>query len=330
MTGFCLLGAGRIGRVHAANIIAHPTASLRYVVDADFAAAEALARRHSAVPLDDPATALADDAVRAVVIGTPTDTHLDMVAAAAAAGKAILCEKPIDLDIDRVDRCLDIVARHGIPFAVGFNRRFDPTLAALRRAVRAGEIGEPEMMIITSRDPAPPPARYFAASGGYFCDSTIHDLDLARWVLGEEPIEVFAMASCLIDPAIGATGDVDTAMTVLRTASGRLCHINNSRRAVYGFDQRVEVFGAKGMLQTENQREIGLTRATATGTDSRPPLKHFYLERYAESFARELDDFVEAIGNGRAPAVTPEDGRRALTLALACERSRREGRAVAP
>lgn len=328
MVNFCVFGAGRIGQLHAANIAQNPRSRLVSVVDVDEKAAAALASRFGARAETDTDAALAQDDVDAVIIGAPTTLHVDLILASARAGKAVLCEKPIDLDIARVDQCLSELATLDVPFAVGFNRRFDPTISKLKAALDAGDIGDPEIIVITSRDPAPPPVEYVRSSGGYFRDSTIHDLDLARWLLGDDVVEVSAFGSNLVDPAIREAGDFDTAVTSLRTRTGRLCLINNSRRAVYGFDQRVEVMGSAGMLQTTNQLESGLLRWTEDGTAKRDRLKLFFLERYAESFMAELDDFLDAILEKRQPMVGPQDGRLALVLANAAQQSAETGRAV--
>ena len=328
MLSFCLFGAGRIGTLHAGNIAAHPGARLKSVVDIVPNAAERLASRFGAQAMPDAARALADPDIGAVLIASSTDTHVDLLTAAARAGKAVLCEKPIDLDITRVDACLAELARHPVLVQIGFNRRFDPGNAALHRAIQAGEIGDVHLLVITSRDPEPPPLAYVKVSGGLFRDMAIHDFDLARWLMGEEPVEVMAFGSCRIDPAVRALGDVDTAMIVLRTAKGTLCHINNSRKAVYGYDQRVEAFGAKGMLRTENHRPTSLRRSSAAATDSQDPLLHFFLERYAASYASQLDAFIAAVAAGTAPPSSAEDGRRALRIAEAALESSRAGRAV--
>lgn len=328
MVKFCIFGAGRIGQLHAANVAANSRSELLSVVDVNEEAGNALAAKFGATFETDAETALADPNLDAVIIGAPTTLHVDLILASARAGKAVLCEKPIDLDIGRVDACLAEVERLGVPFAVGFNRRFDPTIFKLKQAIEAGEIGDPEIISITSRDPSPPPVEYVRTSGGYYRDSTIHDLDLARWLLGENVVEVSAFGSNLVDQAIREAGDFDTAVTSLRSASGRLCVINNSRRAVYGFDQRVEVFGSNGMLQTANQMESGLIRWTANGTAQQDRLKLFFLERYADSFKAELDDFLDAIEGGRQPMVTGKDGRLALVLANAAQESAETGRAV--
>lgn len=325
---FCIFGAGRIGQLHSANVAANPRSRLVSVVDVDGSAAAALADRFGARAETDADAALAAKDVDAVIIGAPTSLHVELILASARSGKAVFCEKPIDLDLARVDACLEEMAQLGVPFGVGFNRRFDPTIQKMKFTMDAGDIGSPEIVVITSRDPAPPPVEYVRTSGGYFRDSTIHDLDLARWLLDEEVVEVSAFGANLVDPAIREAGDFDTAVTSLRTVGGRLCVINNSRRAVYGFDQRVEVFGSGGMLQTANQTESGLIRWTADGTAGQDRLKHFFLERYAESFRIELDDFLDAIESGRQPMVSGEDGRLALILATAAQESATTGRAV--
>jgi len=314
-------GAGRIGAIHAANIAASGTARLRYVVDINRPAAEALAAKHGAHVATTEA-ALGDPKVGAVIIASSTDAHAELAIAAARAGKAIFCEKPIDLSLARVDACLEEVARAGVPMMVGFNRRFDPSFAALRRRVTEGAIGAVEQVIITSRDPAPPPIDYIRVSGGLFRDMMIHDFDMARWLLGEEPVEVFAVGATLVDPAIGAAGDIDSAMVLMRTVSGRLAHINNSRRARYGYDQRVEVFGSEGRLIAGNRTPTTVELADARGVSTDAPLP-FFLERYAEAYRIELDSFLSAVATGSPPPVGPEDGRRALLLAEAAVQSLR-------
>ncbi len=325
MLNFCLFGAGRIGKLHAGNLAANPRTRLSCVVDVMPEAAQALAESHGAATAPDAAAAFANHDIDAVLIASSTNTHVDLMIAAAEAGKAILCEKPIDLDIKRVDTCVASLKASGVPAGIGFNRRFDPTMRACRDAVRAGEVGEVEQVVITSRDPGPPPLSYIAVSGGIFRDMTIHDFDLARWLLDDEPVEVFATGSSLVDPEIGKAGDFDSAMVVMRTAKGRLCHINNSRRATYGYDQRIEVFGAKGMIRNDNHRAASVLRSNATETEAQPPLLDFFLERYREAYVIELNDFVDAVESGRQPAVTVDDGRRALLLADAAWESVRTG-----
>ena len=261
------------------------------------------------------------------LIGSPTPTHADYIERAAAAGCAIFCEKPIDLDSERVRACLAVVRRAGVPLMVGFNRRFDPHFAALKRRMDAGEIGALEMLTIISRDPAPPPLSYIATSGGLFRDCMIHDLDMARFLLAEEPVELHAAASCLVDPAIGAAGDVDTAVATLRTASGKLCQISNSRRATYGYDQRIEAHGAKGLLRAGNVTATTIELANGAGFATDPALP-FFLERYAAAYRQELDAFITAVTSGRAVQPDGDDGLKALLLADAATRSAQTGEVV--
>jgi myo-inositol 2-dehydrogenase/D-chiro-inositol 1-dehydrogenase len=327
MINFCQFGAGRIGSIHAGNIACHPGARLRIIVDTDRTAAERLAGASGAA-VGSAAEALADPAVDAVVIASSTDSHADLVEAVARAGKAIFCEKPLDLDRSRAEACVVVAASCGVPLMVGFNRRFDPSFARLERQIRDGRIGNLELLTITSRDPAPPPLDYVRRSGGLFRDMMIHDFDMACWLAGEGPVEVFAAAGVLVDPAIGEAGDVDTALVTLRLASGALCQISNSRRAAYGYDQRIEAFGSKGALRAENIVESTLAFAGADGIVSEKPL-HFFLERYAEAYRRELDHFITAVAAGTAPMTSGTDGVRALALADAAIESLKIGRAVA-
>ena len=325
---FCVFGAGRIGKLHARNLAAHPRARVSYVVDPVARLASDLAREVGAATAPDAAAALADREINAVVIASSTNTHVDLIAASVRAGKAVLCEKPIDLDIRRVDRCLAELKKHRVPVAIGFNRRFDPTNRAIEAAIGRGEVGEVEQIVITSRDPAPPPLSYIKVSGGLFRDMMIHDFDLARWLLGAEPVEVVAKASCRVDPKIARAGDVDGAMVILKTRNGTLCHINNSRRATYGYDQRVEVFGSKGMVRSDNLRPTAILTSNERATDSRDVLLPFFVERYAQSYRHEIDDFIDAVLSRRKPSVGAEDGRRALLLADAALQSHRTGKTV--
>ena len=326
MLHFAQFGAGRIGAIHAANLAASGRARLAHVVDVHAPAATALAAKHGAT-VSDTATALADPKVGAVIIASSTDTHADLVIAAARAGKAIFCEKPIDLSLARVDACLDAVAAAGVPMLVGFNRRFDPSFSELHRRIGAGAIGAVEQVVITSRDPGPPPVSYIKVSGGLFRDMTIHDFDMARWMLGEEPTEVFAYGATLVDPAIGQAGDIDSAMVLLKTASGRMAHINNSRRASYGYDQRVEVHGSAGRLLAGNRTPTTVELADANAVAADKPL-HFFLERYADAYRIELNAFLDAVANKTPMPVGAEDGRQALVLADAALESLRTGRPV--
>jgi myo-inositol 2-dehydrogenase / D-chiro-inositol 1-dehydrogenase len=319
-------GAGRIGQIHAANIAAMKDVRLRYVVDVNVEAAQKLAARYGAKVVSE-REAFADREVDAVLIASSTDTHARLAVEAARAGKAIFCEKPIDLSLKKVDDCLTEVEKAGVPMFVGFNRRFDPSFAALKRRLDAGEIGAVEQVVISSRDPGPPPLAYVKVSGGMFRDMTIHDFDMARWLLGEEPVEVFAMGECLVDRKIGAAGDIDSAMVLLRTASDRMCHINNSRRAAYGYDQRIEVAGAKGMLRAENLGETTLEHFGPKGTVSDRPLD-FFLERYADAYRAEMASFLLALRNKQQMPVDARDGRQALVLAEAALKSHKTGQPV--
>ncbi|MCT4683882.1 MAG: inositol 2-dehydrogenase, partial [Roseicyclus sp.] len=259
-----LLGCGRIGQVHARSIGALGEARVAAVADAMPAAAAALAASTGAEVREVEAILTAPD-IDAVVIGTPTDSHFGQIMGAAKAGKAIFCEKPVDMSVDNIHACMEAVAAAGVPFLTGFNRRFDPNFAALRARLRQGAIGAVELVSITSRDPAPPPVSYIERSGGLFRDMMIHDFDMARFLMGEEFVRLHAMGSALVDPAIGAAGDVDTAAVILTTATGRICQISNSRRAAYGYDQRIEVHGERGMLRAENQLEPTVELATEAG-----------------------------------------------------------------
>jgi len=326
MIRICQFGAGRIGSIHAANVAA-AGATLAYVVDVNRDAAAALAAKHGARVAEAEA-ALADPSVDAVIIASSTDTHADLLERAARAGKSIFCEKPVDLSMARVERCMAVVKQAGVPVLMGFNRRFDPSFAALKKAIDAGTIGKVELVQITSRDPGPPPQDYVKVSGGLFRDMMIHDLDMARFLLGEEPVEIFATASCLVEKRIAEAGDVDTAAVTLRTASGKLCQISNSRRAVYGYDQRLEVLGEKGMLEAGNQKPTTVVASTVEGVRGDKPL-HFFLERYADAYRAELTHFLEVCAGKAKPIVGIEDGRRALQLADAANESLKAKRAIA-
>lgn len=322
-----LIGAGRIGQVHAKTIAANPDVTLVAIADYHRPAAEALAEQYASRVMD------ADDVfdaadVDAVLIASSTPTHADYLERAARAGKAILCEKPIALDLARTRDALQVLESHPVTCALGFNRRHDPQFAALKKAVEEGRIGALETLTIISRDPAPPPAEYVPASGGLFRDMMIHDFDMARWLLGEPIAHVQAVGSCLIDPAIGDAGDIDTAMVTLVTASGRLCHINNSRRACYGYDQRIEAFGSAGMLQAQNESDTRLRFTGESGQVEEKP-KWFFLERYATAYRNEIDDFARAWREGSAPLAGARDGLEALCLAEAAALSLRENRRVA-
>ena len=327
MVRFAVLGCGRIGRMHALNLARHPRAHLAYVYDVveqvAAAAAEATgARRARAID-----EALGAPDVEAVLIASPTDTHLDLLVRAVEAGKAVLCEKPIDLDLAKVDASWARIADRKPTILVGFNRRFDPSFKVLRDRLQAGEIGRLEQVVITSRDPGPPPIAYIETSGGLFRDMTIHDFDMARYLMGDIAA-VHAIGANLVDPAIGQAGDVDAAMITLLARSGALCQISNSRRSAYGYDQRIEAFGEAGMLQAGNQRPTTVSFWGAAATDARDPVLHFFIERYTPAYLAEIDHFVDCVEKGATPLAGYRDGREALRLADAALESMRTGRTV--
>lgn len=325
---FALLGAGRIGRVHAKAVSGNPDAKLVAVADAFPTAAQSIAARYGAevCTIDEIEGA---SNIHAVIICTPTDTHADLIERFARAGKAIFCEKPVDLAVDRVKACIDVVKKTDAKLMVGFNRRFDPHFMAVKQAIEDGRIGKVEMITITSRDPGPPPLDYIARSGGIFRDMTIHDFDMARFLLEGEPIaSVSAHAAVLVDPAIGAADDYDSATVILQTVSGRQAVISNSRRATYGYDQRIEVHGSLGSASAENQRPISIEVATAEGY-TRPPLHDFFMTRYTEAYANEIGGFIAAIEADAPISPSGEDGLLALQLADAALASVRSGGRVA-
>ena len=321
-----LLGAGRIGRIHGGNVAAHPRATLVAVADASAGAAESLARDTGA-KVGSIESIIADTTIGAVLICTPTDMHADLIEAAAKAGKAVFCEKPVDLSSDRIKACLKVVAKAGTPLMIGFNRRFDPNFAAVQQRIARGDAGQVELVTILSRDPSPPPAEYVARSGGLFRDMMIHDLDMARFLLGEEPVEVHAVGSAIVDPAIGVAGDVDTAAVLLKTASGKLCQISCSRRATYGYDQRIEVHGSKGMIRAGNVHNTTVEVATSGGFLA-DPVQNFFLERYAAAYRNELDAFLAAVEAGTPASPSGEDGLRAQVLADAATEACFSGKPV--
>ncbi|TPI61884.1 inositol 2-dehydrogenase [Mesorhizobium sp. B3-1-3] len=324
MIDAALFGAGLIGSVHAKNLARHPGVRLRTIVDPRRDAAERIATGTGA-EIADTATVMNDPSIKAVVIASATRTHADLIVEAAAKGKAIFCEKPIDLDIARTDQCLAVVEKAGVPLQIGFNRRFDPSFAAVKRRIEAGEIGAVEQVIITSRDPEAETEEALAGGGGVFREMTIHDFDMARFLLGEEPVELFATGSSLVAPYYAKLGDYDTAMFILRTASGRQCHINNSVRAVYGYDQRIEVHGSKGMLQAGNRTPTSVSLSGENGIAADRPL-YFFVERYAQSYEAEIDHFIQSVAAGRKPAVGAADGRKAMILCEAALASAKSGR----
>jgi myo-inositol 2-dehydrogenase/D-chiro-inositol 1-dehydrogenase len=323
---FGLLGAGRIGKVHAKAVAGNAAARLTAIADAAEKVAADLASTYDAQVCTIDGIEKDGD-IDAVIICTPTDTHADLIERFARAGKAIFCEKPIDLDIGRVKACLAVVRETRATLMVGFNRRFDPHFAAVRKAIDDGVVGKVEMVQIVSRDPGAPPAEYITRSGGIFKDMTIHDFDMARFLLGEEAVTVTAQASVLVDKKIGKLGDFDSVSVMISTAGGKHCAISNSRRATYGYDQRIEVHGSKGMVAAENQRPVSIEVATGAGY-TRPPLHDFFMTRYTEAYANEIASFIEAVEKGRKAAPSGEDGLIALAMAEAALRSAREGRTV--
>ena len=322
-----VIGVGRIGRMHA-ELIAHqvPGAALGAVFDAH----EPLARDVAAdlgVAAAGSVEEIFDSELDAVAICSSSDTHVELMIAAAQAGKAVFCEKPVSLDLAELDRALDAVQTAGIPFQIGFNRRFDPAHESVRDAVASGAVGEPHLVRISSRDPAPPPLEYVKSSGGLFLDMMIHDFDMARYVTGTEVVEVFARGALRIEPSFAEADDIDTALVTLVHQDGCLTAIDNSRRAAYGYDQRVEVLGSEGMAVSENPRAHTGSLITAAG-ERRPPNPYFFLERYLPSYVREWEAFVDAVRSGEDPPVSTADARAPLVIGLAAGRSLREGRPV--
>ena len=323
---FAVLGAGRIGQVHARAIASVPGAELVAIAEPNATAAEAARAAFGCEIRTIDACAAAAD-VDAVVICTPTNTHADLIEQFVRAGKKVFCEKPVDLEVARVKQALAVVEAEGGTLMVGFQRRFDPDFMALKSAIDDGKIGDVEMITLTSRDPGPPPAEYIKVSGGIFRDMTIHDFDVARWLLGEEVTTVRAAASVLTDPEIGQLGDYDSVNVILTTASGKHCTITNTRRATYGYDQRIEVHGSKGSVTAENHRESRIEIANADGY-LRAPLLNFFMSRYVAAYANEIAAFVDAVARGVTPPTTGEDGLKALELAVAALESVRTGKAV--
>lgn len=321
-----ILGAGRIGQVHARAVASVPGAALVAVAEPVAAMAEQMRGQFGCDIREIDQIAASDD-VDAVVICTPTDTHADLIEQFTAAGKAVFCEKPIDLNLERVRACLQKVEAEGGRLMLGFNRRFDPDFMALKAAIDEGRIGDVEMIAITSRDPGPPPYDYITRSGGIFRDMMIHDFDVARWLLGEEVASVQAAASVLTDPEIGKLGDYDSANVILTTASGKQCTITNTRRAAYGYDQRIEVHGSEGAVAARNTHEANIEIADASGYH-RPPLLNFFMTRYVAAYANEIAAFVQALESGAEMPTTGTDGLRALELAEAALHSIETGTAI--
>jgi len=329
VTRIGVIGAGRIGQLHMNNIRQYvPNATVVALVDIAFEHAKAIGEKLGISDVYQDSTPIfADSDIDAVLICSSTDTHASLIEEAARAGKHIFCEKPIALNLAAIDQALDVVAEAGVSLQIGFNRRFDPNFAEAKRLVDKGAVGAVHIVRITSRDPEPPSPGYVATSGGMFLDMSIHDFDMARFIVGAEIEEVYAIGSVLIDPAIGEAGDIDTAVVTLRFANGTLGVIDNSRQAVYGYDQRLEVFGEKGQISVGNPKPHTAVQSLAQG-DSAPPLLHFFLERYSDSFIAETQAFVNAIQNGMEPPVTGVDGKAPVQIALAAQRSLDEGHPV--
>ncbi len=323
---FALVGAGRIGRVHVRAVSSLPNTRIRYVCDVNADAAAEVAKECGA-SVADIDQIFSDDKVDAIIIASATDTHADLLKRCAASGKPVFCEKPIDLNLASAREVATIINDAGILCALGFNRRFDPQFNLLQKRVTNGDIGSVETLVITSRDPAPPPIEYIKVSGGLFRDMMIHDFDIARWLLNEEIDTVYAAGSALVDTKIQDAGDIDTATVTLKTKSGKLALITNSRRSVYGYDQRIEAFGSGGMLQAMNNTETNLVFSGDKGVVAETPL-HFFLERYADAYRLELTDFVEALEKGTAPLADHNDGVASLQLAEAAVASMASGNEV--
>ena len=321
-----IIGCGRIGHVHGLSIKSIDAATVVAVSDPFEESAKRLAKVTDADIRASDELITSDD-IDAVIIATPTTTHYDLIHTAAKAGKAIFCEKPIDMDADRIRECIAAVDNHNVPFMTGLNRRFDKNFSTIQQSIQNGDVGSVEILTILSRDPSPPPMDYVKTSGGLFRDMMIHDFDMARFLLGEELISVYAVGSVLVDPAIGEVGDVDTAAVTLKTATGKICQISNSRRATYGYDQRVEVHGSKGMLRAENVLEHGVELANGTGF-TKAATEPFFLERYADAYVRELEHFIDCVSAGKQPHPSAEDGLKAQLIADAAAKSLETGQVV--
>lgn len=324
MINISVIGAGRIGQIHAQNLARHPDCNVTYVADIHQPSADALAKKINA-GTSDVKHAIQSPDVDAVFICSATDTHYQYCLDAAKEGKAIFCEKPLDLDLKKAEAVRDYIKKKDILFALGFNRRFDPTFARLKKDINS--IGDMEQIAIISRDPSPPPHDYVKGSGGLFKDMMIHDFDMARWLLPEEPSRLVVFGSALVDPEIIELGDIDSAMVMLETKGGVQCHITNSRRAVYGYDQRIEVFGSKGLLKAENQPINFLSSQDERGRNS-SPISHFFLDRYKKAYINEANDFVDAVMGKNISLPDETDGIQALKLAQAAGQSLRTGKII--
>lgn len=324
-----VIGAGRIGKIHAENLATRiPGVEVVAIADPNVDAAKELAEKlHVPAYFEDYRKILDDKSIDAVAICSSTDTHARFMTEAAEAGKHIFCEKPVDHSLEKIDAALAAVKKAGVKCQIGFNRRFDPNFKKVRQMVNEGKVGEVQILRITSRDPAPPPVSYVKVSGGMFLDMTIHDFDMARYLSGSEVVEVFAAGGVMVDPGIGEAGDIDTAVITLKFANGAIGTIDNCRKAVYGYDQRVEVFGSKGMVAVANNTANSSVYSNEDGVVSEKPL-YFFLERYMDSFIAEMADFIDAVREDKPTPVTALDGRKPVVIAMAANKSLKENRAV--
>ena len=329
MIKIALMGAGRIGKMHANLIMANSNCSLEFVYDVNTKFAEEISHQTGAKVAKSPEDAINNENTDAVFIASATPTHVSFITMAVNAKKPVFCEKPIDLDLNKVDECREYIKDKNIPIQIGFNRRFDNSHSKVKIASNDNEIGKLEMLVISSRDPEPPGIDYLKAAGGFFRDTTIHDFDLSRFILGDDPIEkISAFGEQLISEDAKKVGDHDTAMFIMRSKSGVLIHINNSRRAVYGYDQRVEAFGSKGMIISNNQTQSSVEKYTKDHTFAKDPVQFFFIERYEQAYKSQLEEFLGMITNKSQPKVTFEDGRRALIIANAAYESYNSGKVI--
>ncbi len=326
---FGVIGAGRIGKVHIENLVNRiPDAEVLAFVEVIPEEREKIAARyHISKASADYKEVIKDPAIDAIAICTPTETHYPIILEAAAAGKHVFCEKPLDLSIDKIKKINEEAKKHGIKLMVAFNRRYDPNFLKVHNLVKAGKIGKPHLLRITSRDPSPPPENYIRSSGGLFLDMTIHDFDMARYLIDSPVTEVYAQGRVLVDPVFEKAGDIDTAVIVLNFENGAMATIDNSRQAVYGYDQRVEVFGAEGMVTVKNNTEDAHIYINRDGVHTALPL-NFFMERYTESYLGEMQAFIQCLKNETHPPVTGEDGLKAVQIGLAANKSLKEGRPV--
>jgi myo-inositol 2-dehydrogenase/D-chiro-inositol 1-dehydrogenase len=324
-----VIGAGRIGKIHAGNLATRiPGVEVVAIADPNMQAAKELAEQlHVSAYYEDYRKILDDKSIDAVAICSSTDTHARFMTEAAEAGKHIFCEKPVDHSLEKIDAALAAVKKAGVKCQIGFNRRFDPNFKKVRQMVNEGKVGEVQILRITSRDPAPPPVSYVKVSGGMFLDMTIHDFDMARYLSGSEVVEVFAAGGVMVDPEIGKAGDIDTAVITLKFANGAIGTIDNCRKAAYGYDQRVEVFGSKGMVAVANNTANSSVYSSEEGVFSEKPL-YFFLERYMDSFIAEMADFIDAVRDDKPTPVTALDGRKPVVIAMAAAKSLKENRPV--